>query len=395
MDQDLSLAVAKYDYKAESEGELTIRKNEKLQIIDDSQPWWKVQNEKSVSGYVPSNYLSRKDSVKGKKKIIDNLKSKVLKNKRTSLEDGSMLDSQSPKLGSKGKVLTIGTAKFKYVPMRDDEIELNPGDQVSILEIEHDGWCCGEVNGKSGWFPYNYIQKVECGESAGTESELPENIGDKPIICKVRTLYPFTPQSSEELSFGKDTILEVIDMPKDDPDWYQARKSSGEIGLIPRNYVETIVSPVLTPGPTKPKPPLPNLSKVQNNQTNSAPPVKEASPVVTSPFEDRSWYHGNMSRKEGETLLIKNNKDGEYLIRNSESKPGDFSLSMKAPDRIKHFKITSSGNQYIIGQRTFDSVDDMVSHYLNTPIYTTDAGQKMYLTNPLKKGIDSNGLGYS
>ena len=32
----LAIAVAKYDYKAESEGELTIRKNEKLQIIDDS-----------------------------------------------------------------------------------------------------------------------------------------------------------------------------------------------------------------------------------------------------------------------------------------------------------------------------------------------------------------------
>merc|ERR1739842_166867 len=87
MDQEYSVAVAKYDYKAESEGELTIRKNEKLQIIDDSQPWWKVQNEKSISGYVPSNYLTRKDSVKGKKTIIDNLKNKVLKNKRTSLED--------------------------------------------------------------------------------------------------------------------------------------------------------------------------------------------------------------------------------------------------------------------------------------------------------------------
>ena len=338
MDQDYSVAIAKYDYRAEGEGELTIRKNEKLQIIDDSQPWWKVQNEKSLSGYVPSNYLARKDSAKGKKKIIDNLKNKVLKNKRTSLESGdaSISDCQSPKLASKGKVIMVGTAKFKYLPQRDDEIELSPGDQVSVLEIEHDGWCRGETNGKTGWFPYNYIQKVEqrASESGGSEYDTTENAVpvEKPIICKVRTLYAFTSQSTEELSFDKDSILEVMDMPKDDPDWYQARKSSGEIGLIPRNYVETIVSPHLTPGPAKPKPSLPNLSKGQpvNNSVKAPPPpavvtpVKEQAPAAAavSEFDDRPWFHGSLSRQECEKLLNDTNKEGEYLIRNSESKVG-------------------------------------------------------------------------
>ena len=343
MEAEYSVAVAKYDYKAESDGELTIRKNEKLTIIDDSQPWWKVQNEKSHSGYVPSNYLNRKDSVNKKPKFLDKIAGSLnpSKNKkRTSFEDAAVSDSQSPKLGSKGKVLMVATAKFKYVPQRDDEIELSPGDTVQVLEIEHDGWCRGESGGKTGWFPYNYITKSERGESGGSEYEAPENVVvDKPIICKVRTLYPFTSQSSEELSFGKDTILEVIDMPKDDPDWYQARKSSGEIGLIPRNYVETIVSPVLTPGPTKPKPSLPDPSKLQNNSVKSPspsstlqhqPPMSAPSadiggvgspgggPGGVSPFADRDWYFGNISRKEGEKLLC--NQDGEYLIRNSESK---------------------------------------------------------------------------
>jgi len=67
--EEQAIAVAKYDYTAEGQGELSIRKNEKLTVIDDTQLWWKVQNEKSVSGYVPSNYLARKDSVKGKKNI--------------------------------------------------------------------------------------------------------------------------------------------------------------------------------------------------------------------------------------------------------------------------------------------------------------------------------------
>ena len=68
---------------------------------------------------------------------------------------------------------------------------------------------------------------------------------------------------------------------------------------------------------------------------------------------------------------------------------------MKAPDRIKHFKILSGNDQYVIGQRSFNSVDDLVAHYGKAPIYTTDAGQKMYLMKALNKTISRNGLGYT
>lgn len=34
--------VVKYDYNAQEEGELTIRKNERLKLIDDTKNWWKV-----------------------------------------------------------------------------------------------------------------------------------------------------------------------------------------------------------------------------------------------------------------------------------------------------------------------------------------------------------------
>lgn len=34
--------VVKYDYSAQEEGELTIRKNERLKLIDDTKNWWKV-----------------------------------------------------------------------------------------------------------------------------------------------------------------------------------------------------------------------------------------------------------------------------------------------------------------------------------------------------------------
>lgn len=36
--------VVKYDYFAQEDGELTIKKNERLKLIDDTKNWWKVSH---------------------------------------------------------------------------------------------------------------------------------------------------------------------------------------------------------------------------------------------------------------------------------------------------------------------------------------------------------------
>jgi len=42
-----------------------------------------------------------------------------------------------------------------------------------------------------------------------------------------------------------------------------------------------------------------------------------------------SWYHGRITRNKAEEQLLKQPIDGAFLIRESESTPGDFSLSVK------------------------------------------------------------------
>ena len=49
-----------------------------------------------------------------------------------------------------------------------------------------------------------------------------------------------------------------------------------------------------------------------------------------------SWYISGITRGEGEELLLQRDsngkykqKDGSFLVRPSESAPGDFSLSVK------------------------------------------------------------------
>lgn len=40
------------------------------------------------------------------------------------------------------------------------------------------------------------------------------------------------------------------------------------------------------------------------------------------------WYHGHLSGKEAEKLLMEKGRPGSFLVRESQSKPGDFVLSV-------------------------------------------------------------------
>ena len=74
--EDAQFVFAKYDYTAQGESpsllshhdhdhcvpgnqELDMRRNERLVLIDDSKHWWRVQNSRNQTGYVPSNYVRK------------------------------------------------------------------------------------------------------------------------------------------------------------------------------------------------------------------------------------------------------------------------------------------------------------------------------------------------
>lgn len=73
------IVIAKWDYTAQQDQELDIRKNERLWLLDDSKTWWRVRNVSNRTGYVPSNYVERKNSLK-KTSLVKNLKDSLGKN---------------------------------------------------------------------------------------------------------------------------------------------------------------------------------------------------------------------------------------------------------------------------------------------------------------------------
>uniref|UniRef100_A0AAQ4QIR3 Tyrosine-protein kinase n=1 Tax=Gasterosteus aculeatus aculeatus TaxID=481459 RepID=A0AAQ4QIR3_GASAC len=114
-------------------------------------------------------------------------------------------------------------------------------------------------------------------------------------------------------------------------DWWDARSiTTGGCGYIPSNYV---------------------------------------APVDSIQAED--WYFGKLGRKDAERQLQSTgNPRGTYLIRESETTKGAFSLSIRdwddvKGDHVKHYKIRKldSGGYYITTRAQFDTLQQLVQHY--------------------------------
>ena len=59
------------------------------------------------------------------------------------------------------------------------------------------------------------------------------------------------------------------------------------------------------------------------------------------------------------------NDCGSFLIRNSESTPDDYSLSIKFKKAVGHYRVKHNGKGYCISnwKATFESISELVGHY--------------------------------
>ncbi|XP_040261674.1 SH2 domain-containing protein 1A isoform X1 [Bufo bufo] len=59
-------------------------------------------------------------------------------------------------------------------------------------------------------------------------------------------------------------------------------------------------------------------------------------------MENISVYHGKLSREDGEKLLCEAGKDGSYLLRDSETKPGMYCLCVLHKDVIYTYRVSKT-----------------------------------------------------
>lgn len=63
-------------------------------------------------------------------------------------------------------------------------------------------------------------------------------------------------------------------------------------------------------------------------------------------LEKHSWYHGKVSRNESEVLLS-SGINGSFLVRESETSIGQFSISVRHDGRVYHYRINVDHNEKV------------------------------------------------
>uniref|UniRef100_A0A4W5N1R4 Tyrosine-protein kinase n=1 Tax=Hucho hucho TaxID=62062 RepID=A0A4W5N1R4_9TELE len=145
----------------------------------------------------------------------------------------------------------------------------------------------------------------------------------------VVALYSYEPNHSDDLGFEKGDKLKILN--KDDPEWFMAESLiTGQKGFIPYNFVAPLNS-----------------------------------------MEMETWFFKNLSRNDAMRLLLApGNTQGSFMVRESETTKGSFSLSVRefdsnTGDTVKHYRIRNldTGGFYITTKISFNSLKELVQHH--------------------------------
>ncbi|XP_072924235.1 tyrosine-protein kinase Fer isoform X2 [Hemitrygon akajei] len=104
-------------------------------------------------------------------------------------------------------------------------------------------------------------------------------------------------------------------------------------------------------------------------------------PSSEKPLSEQDWYHGAIPRIEAQELL---KQQGDFLVRESHGKPGEYVLSVYSDGQRRHFIIQYTDNQYRFEGTGFPTIPQLVEyHYSTKQVITKKSG--VVLLNPVVK----------
>uniref|UniRef100_A0A8C8K0U6 Tyrosine-protein kinase n=1 Tax=Oncorhynchus tshawytscha TaxID=74940 RepID=A0A8C8K0U6_ONCTS len=104
-------------------------------------------------------------------------------------------------------------------------------------------------------------------------------------------------------------------------------------------------------------------------------------PTSEKPLGDQEWYHGAIPRTEAQELL---KQQGDFLVRESHGKPGEYVLSVFSDGQRRHFIIQFADNQYRFEGTGFPTIPQLIEHHYTTKqVITKKSG--VVLLNPVIK----------
>ncbi|XP_057678481.1 CD2-associated protein isoform X1 [Corythoichthys intestinalis] len=164
--------------------------------------------------------------------------------------------------------------EYDYEALHEDELTLRKGDLIkNVCCIQEDGWMEGDLNGKRGLFPDNFVKEVKQEDkearsepkeesaqplkrekSVGNVANLvqrmstigiptggfqprPSTITKKAKKRQVKVFFEYQPQNEDELELKVGDIVDVVDEVEEG--WWSGI-INGKSGLFPSNFVKEV-----------------------------------------------------------------------------------------------------------------------------------------------------------
>ncbi|XP_049902647.1 SH3 domain-containing protein 21 [Epinephelus moara] len=173
-----------YAYSAMNEDELSLVVGETIEIIREIEDGWWMGVKCGKVGAFPSNFV--------KEIFVSPKEGKYNESKaRPKLTDAVFNKEISQRASVRNKAKNVAECcqvMFDYKAKAADELDMKKGDVVVILnkETEDEGWWEGELNGRCGFFPDNFVMVIPPmdGLQSGTANQRPARTIRKKLSVK-------------------------------------------------------------------------------------------------------------------------------------------------------------------------------------------------------------------
>ncbi|XP_061094256.1 SH3 domain-containing kinase-binding protein 1 isoform X1 [Conger conger] len=167
--------------------------------------------------------------------------------------------------------------EFDYKAQHDDELTISVGDIISNIRKDDGGWWEGEVDGRRGLFPDNFVREIkkevkkEATQTGGSKTELsngstspgsesglrPAKKGEAIRKRRCRAAFSYIPQNEDELELKIGDIIDILGEVEEG--WWEG-SLNGKTGMFPSNFTKEVLA-------DSEDPPTP-LEEVRSTKTN-------------------------------------------------------------------------------------------------------------------------------
>lgn len=151
--------------------------------------------------------------------------------------------------------------EFDYKAQHDDELTIVAGDMITKIKKEDGGWWEGELKGRRGLFPDNFVREVKKDIKKDVSSKPPDrpnqNIsngnallsseavvrasgrGERTRRRRCQVAFSYIPQNEDELELKVGEIIEVLGEVEEG--WWEG-VLHGKTGMFPSNFIKELVT---------------------------------------------------------------------------------------------------------------------------------------------------------